>query len=98
MDKKENKNKSLSNVFYIGLLSFFGGISQDIFTPILPLYLSNILGFDKAFIGLSEGLVTSGASVFRVIAGFLTDKFKKTNHLFFLAIFSHLSRGHCLLF
>ena len=93
MDKKENKNKSLSNVFYIGLLSFFGGISQDIFTPILPLYLSNILGFDKAFIGLSEGLVTSGASVFRVIAGFLTDKFKKNKPFIFLGyLFSLIAR------
>jgi MFS family permease len=93
MDKKENKNKSLSNVFYIGLLSFFGGISQDIFTPILPLYLSNILGFDKAFIGLSEGLVISGASVFRVIAGFLTDKFKKNKPFIFLGyLFSLIAR------
>ena len=62
MENAEHKKKSLGNVFYIGLLSFFGGISQDIFVPILPLYLSNVLGLDKSFIGLSEGLVTSGAS------------------------------------
>ena len=62
------------NVFFIGMLSLFGGISQDIFVPILPLYLANVLGFDKAFIGISEGLVTAGASLFKIAAGFLIDR------------------------
>lgn len=82
-----NKKKSLSNVFYIGLLSFFGGISQDMFVPILPLYLSGVLGLDKVFIGISEGLVTSGASIFKIVAGFLTDKFGKKKPFIFLGYF-----------
>jgi MFS family permease len=84
------EKKSLGNVFYIGLLSFFGGISQDIFVPILPLYLSNVLGLDKAFIGLSEGLVTSGVSIFRLIAGYLTDRFGKKKPIVFLGYFFSL--------
>jgi MFS family permease len=85
MEVKEKK--SLGNVLYIGFLSFFGGISQDIFVPILPLYLANVLGFDKAFIGLSEGLVTSGVSIFQLIAGFLTDRFGKKKPIVFLGYF-----------
>ena len=73
---------------FIGLLSFFGGISQDIFVPILPLYLANVLGFDKTFIGVSGGLVTAVASIFKIIAGFLTDRFGKKNPLHLLDIFS----------
>ena len=93
MTQTEKKKKSIGNVFYIGLLSFFGGISQDIFVPILPLYLSNVLGLDKTFIGLSEGLVTSGASVFKIIAGFLTDKFGKKKPFIFLGyLFSLIAR------
>ena len=89
----KNKKKSLGNIFYIGLLSFFGGISQDIFIPILPLYLSNVLGLSKEFIGLSEGLVTSGASIFKLIAGFLTDKFGKKKPFIFLGyLFSLIAR------
>jgi len=89
----QTKKKGLGNVFYIGLLSFFGGISQDIFVPILPLYLSNVLSLDKTFIGLSEGLVTSGASVFKIVAGFLTDKFgKKKPFIFFGYLFSLVAR------
>ena len=73
----ELKKPKRGNVFYVGLISFFGGISQDIFVPILPLYMTSILGLDKVFIGISEGLVTSGASIFKLVAGFLSDKFGK---------------------
>lgn len=83
----EEKTKRSSNVFFIGLLSFFGGISQDIFVPILPLYLSGVLGLSKEVIGLSEGLVTSGASLFKIVAGYLTDKFGKKKPLIFLGYF-----------
>ena len=75
------------NVFYIGFISFFGGISQDMFVPILPLYLTNVLGLDKVIIGISEGLVTSGASLFKIVAGFLSDKFGKRKPFVFLGYF-----------
>ncbi|MDP2630079.1 MAG: MFS transporter [Candidatus Uhrbacteria bacterium] len=80
----QKKNR---NVFYIGLLSFFGGISQDIFVPILPLYLANVLGLDKAFIGISEGLVTSGSSLFKIVSGFMIDKFGKKKPFIFMGYF-----------
>lgn len=88
------KNKSFfNNVFFVGLLSFFGGISQDIILPILPLYLANVLNFDKSFIGLTEGLVTSGASIFKLFAGILSDKLKLRKSIVFAGYFlSFVSR------
>lgn len=83
----DEKKKNSRNVFFVGLLSFFGGISQDIFVPILPLYLSGVLGLSKEFIGLSEGLVTSGASIFKIISGYLTDTFGKKKPIIFLGYF-----------
>ena len=89
----ELKKPKRGNVFYVGLISFFGGISQDIFVPILPLYMTSILGLDKVFIGISEGLVTSGASIFKLVAGFLSDKFGKRKPFVFLGyFFSFLAR------
>lgn len=79
--------KPRGNVFYIGLLSFFGGISQDMFVPILPLYLANVIGLDKALIGISEGLVTSGASLFKIVSGFLVDRFGRKKPFIFLGYF-----------
>ena len=87
------KNKFFSNVFFIGVISFFGGISQDIMVPIFPLYLANVLNFDKSFIGLTEGLVTSGASIFKLIAGILSDKLKSRKSIVFVGYFlSFVSR------
>lgn len=89
-DSKKPRN---NNVFFIGLLSFFGGISQDIFVPVLPLYLANVLHFDKSFIGLSEGLVTASASLFRIVAGYLSDKLRKNKPLVFAGyLFSLIAR------
>lgn len=70
---KQGKRTILS----VGFASFFGGVSQDIFIPILPLYLTQILGFDKTVIGVAEGLVTAASSGFKVIAGRLSDKFQR---------------------
>ncbi len=85
--------KPIHNSFFIGLLSFFGGISQDIFVPILPLYLANVLYLDKSFIGLTEGVVTSSASIFKIVAGFLSDKLGKRKPIVFLGYFlSFISR------
>mgnify|MGYP001617068810 FL=1 len=87
------------NVFFVGLLSFFGGISQDIFAPILPIYLTSVLGFDKTFVGIAEGIVTAGSKIFKVIAGFLSDKFGKQKPIIFAGYFlSMISRSLLIFF
>ncbi|MDE1970291.1 MAG: MFS transporter [Patescibacteria group bacterium] len=78
------------NVFFIGLLSFFGGISQDIFVPVLPLYLTTVLGFNREFVGITEGLVTSGASLFKIVAGFLSDRVHLRKPIVFVGYFASL--------
>ena len=91
--KKAPGSPKNRNVFFVGLLSFFGGISQDVFSPILPIYLTTVLGFDKAFVGIAEGVVSASVNVFKVVSGFLSDKFKKQKPLIFLGyFFSMVSR------
>ncbi|HUZ93263.1 MAG TPA: MFS transporter [Candidatus Paceibacterota bacterium] len=85
--------KKNRNVFYVGLLSFFGGISQDTFSPILPIYYTTVLGFDKTFVGVAEGLVTASSYVFSVVSGLVSDKFKKQKPIIFIGyFFSMVSR------
>jgi len=86
MDAPSEKPKN-RNVFFVGLLSFFGGISQDVFTPILPIYYTSILGFDKTFVGVAEGLVTASSYILNVVAGVFSDKFKKQKPIIFLGYF-----------
>jgi MFS family permease len=92
-NSEKSSKKRFGNVFYIGLMSFFGGLSQDMFVPILPLYLVNVLGFSKEFIGLTEGILTSASSVFRFIAGWFSDKLGKQKPIVFVGYFlSMISR------
>lgn len=87
MNKKTDKTIAQSNIsdakkskrtiLAVGWASFFGGVSQDIFIPILPLYLTQILGFDKAVVGVAEGLVSAASSVLKIVAGRLSDKYKR---------------------
>jgi Na+/melibiose symporter-like transporter len=98
MENPNNTPKN-RNVFFVGLLSFFGGISQDIFTPILPIYYTTILGFDKTFVGVAEGLVTAASYLFAVVSGLFSDKFKKQKPIIFVGYFlSMISRPLLALF
>lgn len=78
------KKTVFNNVFFIGLISFFGGISQDLILPILPIYLSTVLHLDKSFIGLTEGLVTSSASIFKIVSGYLSDRIRSRKSIVFV--------------
>ena len=86
--KKENRE-----IWYIGLLSFFGGVSQDVFGPILPIYLTSILGFSNTLVGIAEGLVAASWNIFRVVSGYLSDRFKRQKPLIFVGyLLSMISR------
>ncbi len=87
------------NVWYVGWLSFFGGISQDVFAPILPIYLTSVLGFSKTFVGVAEGMVTASQDVFAVVAGFFSDRFKRQKPIVFAGyLLSLVSRPLLALF
>ncbi len=98
VDQKSQVPKN-KNVFFVGLLSFFGGISQDVFSPILPIYLTSVLGFDKAFVGIAEGIVTASVNIFKIGAGYFSDKFKKQKPIIFIGYFlSMVSRAFLVFF
>lgn len=75
--QKQKSQSGRRTVYAVGFASFFGGISQDIFLPILPLYLTQTLGFDKAVVGVAEGLVAAASSLFKIVAGRLSDKYQR---------------------
>lgn len=80
-DADDRHKRGKRTVLAVGFASFFGGVSQDIFIPILPLYLTQILGLDKTLVGISEGLVTAASSGFKIVAGRLSDRFQQQKPL-----------------
>lgn len=62
------------NVVITGLVSFFMDMSSEMVYPLVPLFLADILGVDKAIIGLIEGIAESTASILKVFSGWLSDR------------------------
>lgn len=70
-------SKIPKNIFVLGLVSFLTDVSSDMIYPILPVFLSDVLGSSKLFIGLIEGIAESTASILKIFSGWLSDKLGK---------------------
>ncbi len=65
------------NVFYTGLVSFFMDLSSEMIYPLVPLFLSSVLGVNRTVIGLIEGIAESTASLLKVFSGWFSDRIRK---------------------
>ena len=73
----KNKFGISKNVFVLGLVSFFNDVASEMIYPIVPIFLTSVLGAPVAIVGLIEGVAESTASVLKVISGWLSDKLQK---------------------
>lgn len=78
------KKKLDKNVYTLGLVSLFTDISSQMIYPLLPVFLSSVLGVGTVFIGLLEGIAESTASILKVFSGWYSDKLKKRKPIVFL--------------
>ncbi len=65
------------NVFFTGLVSLFMDISSEMVYPLIPLFLTGVLGTTKTTVGIIEGIAEATASILKVFSGWLSDKFGK---------------------
>ena len=65
------------NVFVLGLVSFFNDVASEMIYPLVPIFLTSVLGAPVAIVGLIEGIAESTASVLKVVSGWLSDKWRK---------------------
>jgi MFS family permease len=75
---KENQK----NVLWLGLVSFINDTASKIILPILPLFIKDIGGAGLA-IGIISGLGESIASLFKMFAGFWSDRLGKARPFVF---------------
>jgi len=61
-------------VILLGIVSFFTDFSSEMIYPLLPLFLSTVLGAGAVAIGFVEGLAESTASLLKIAAGYWTDR------------------------
>lgn len=69
------------NVKSLSAVSFFTDVSSEMIYPLLPLFLSTVLGTSAATLGLIEGLAESVSSLMRLPAGWWSDRVRRRKPL-----------------
>ena len=62
------------NVFILGLVSLWTDASSEMIYPLVPLFLTQVLGAPVAIVGLIEGLAEATASTLKGVSGWLSDR------------------------
>jgi MFS family permease len=65
------------NVFLLGIVSFLNDMSSEMINPIVPSYLTDVLGVGKLLSGSVMGAIESMSSLFKVAFGYVSDRFRK---------------------
>lgn len=72
------KKKWLSrNLIVLSLVSFFQDAASEMLYPILPIFLTSILGAPVAVVGVIEGLAEGVSSIIKFASGRLSDRMSK---------------------
>jgi hypothetical protein len=77
LSKKAASSGITKNVLGISLVSFFNDIASEMIYPIVPIFLTTVLGAPVTIVGLIEGIAESTASILRVFSGWFSDRFQK---------------------
>lgn len=72
------------NVFILGLVSFFTDVSSEMIYPLLPLFLTGVLGAGPAYLGVIEGVAESTASLLKLLSGIASDRVRRRKRLVLL--------------
>ena len=62
------------NVKLLGLASLLNDIASDMVFPLLPTFLVNVLGGNRFYLGIIEGLADSVASIVKLWSGGRSDQ------------------------
>ena len=62
------------NVIALGVVSFFTDVSSEIIYPLLPIFLSQVLGASAGAVGLIEGAAESTAALLKLASGWWSDR------------------------
>jgi MFS family permease len=69
------------NIFSLGLVSLFTDVSSEMIYPLLPIFLTSVLGMGTTFVGLVEGVAEATASLLKLFSGWVSDRIGKRKSL-----------------
>ncbi|MCK4433289.1 MAG: MFS transporter [Methanomicrobia archaeon] len=78
MSIKDSFMKGITiNIIVLGFVSLFTDLSSQMVFPLIPLFLTNVLGAGGMVVGLVEGAAETTASLLKVFSGYWSDKIEK---------------------
>jgi len=76
-DHDHSTGKLGRNVYALAAVSFFTDVSSEMIYPLLPVFLTVVLGANAGFIGAIEGAAESTAAVLKLVSGWLSDRIQR---------------------
>lgn len=70
-------DKRFRNVYLLGLVSLFTDLSSQIVFPLLPLFMTSVLGAGAMMVGLVEGGAEAIASILKAFSGMWSDSLRR---------------------
>jgi MFS family permease len=72
------------NVYALGAVSFFTDVSSEMIYPLLPVFLTSVLGASAGFVGAIEGAAESTAALLKLASGWWSDRIRRRKPLVLL--------------
>lgn len=83
-DREPSMKPLPRGIIILGLVSFFTDLSSEMIYPLLPVFLSSVLGAGALALGVIEGIAESTASLFKVVSGIWTDRTQRRKPFIFV--------------
>lgn len=69
------------NVLALTLVSFFTDVSSEMIYPLLPIFLTGVLGASASFVGAIEGAAETTSSILKLVSGWWSDRIQRRKPL-----------------
>src|SRR5664280_1635503 len=74
MPRRDLTKKIPGPVWLLGVVSFFNDMSSEMLYPLLPIFITQVLGAPVAILGLIDGVAEGAAAGFNVLFGHSSDR------------------------
>ena len=78
---EESPTRLGRNVFALSAVSFLTDVSSEMIYPLLPVFLTSVLGANASFIGAIEGAAETTAALLKLASGWWSDRVQKRKSL-----------------
>jgi MFS family permease len=76
-DRDSSPRRLGRNVYALAAVSFFTDVSSEMIYPLLPVFLTTVLGASAGFIGAIEGAAESTAALLKLASGWWSDRVRR---------------------